>query len=55
VYRLSVCADTVFLDLPFEERLRKIAEAGFLVEFWGWKGRNGDAIIKLPAAGPGRH
>jgi hypothetical protein len=24
MYRLSVCADTVFLDLPFEERIRKI-------------------------------
>lgn len=40
MYRLSICADTVFLDLPFEERVRKIADAGFLVEFWGWKGRN---------------
>ena len=44
MYRLSVCADTVFLDLPFAERVKKIAEAGFLVEFWGWKGRNLDVI-----------
>jgi hydroxypyruvate isomerase len=40
MYRLSVCADTVFLELPFEERVKKIADAGFLVEFWGWKGRD---------------
>jgi hydroxypyruvate isomerase len=40
MFNLSVCADTIFLDLPFEERVKKIAEAGFLVEFWGWKGRN---------------
>jgi len=44
MYRLSICADTIFLDLPFEERLPIIAEAGFLVEFWGWKGRNLDII-----------
>ena len=31
MYRLAICADTVFLDLPFKERLKKIAEAGFLV------------------------
>lgn len=48
MYRLSICADTVFLDLPFEERLRKIAAAGFLVEFWGWKGRNLDVISSDP-------
>lgn len=40
MYQLSVCADTVFLELPFEERVKKIAGAGFLVEFWGWKGRD---------------
>lgn len=44
MYRLSVCADTVFLDLPFEERVKKIADAGFMVEFWGWQGRNLEVI-----------
>jgi hydroxypyruvate isomerase len=44
MYRLSICADTVLLDLPFEERLPIIHEAGFLVEFWGWKGRKLDVI-----------
>jgi hydroxypyruvate isomerase len=46
--KLSVCADTVFIDLPFEQRAKKIAEAGFLVEFWGWKGRNLDALAADP-------
>ena len=32
---LSVCLETVFTDLPVEERIAKIAEAGFdVVEFW---------------------
>lgn len=44
MYQLSVCAETVFLDLPFEERVRKITEAGFWVEFWGWKGRDLDVF-----------
>lgn len=41
---LSVCADTIFLDLPFEERVKKISDAGFQVEFWGWKERNLDVF-----------
>jgi hydroxypyruvate isomerase len=31
---LSVCAETVFRSLPFEQRAREIAQEGFLVEFW---------------------
>ena len=49
MFRLSVCADTIFPDLPFEERLKEIANAGFLVEFWGWKGRDLDIIGNDPA------
>jgi hydroxypyruvate isomerase len=37
VTKPAVCADTVFLDLPFAERVRKIADAGFQVEFWTWQ------------------
>jgi hydroxypyruvate isomerase len=40
MFRLSVCADTIFVDLPFKERIEKITEAGFQVEFWGWRGRD---------------
>ena len=42
--KLSICADTSFLDLPFETRMRRIAEAGFYTEFWGAAGRDMDAI-----------
>jgi hydroxypyruvate isomerase len=36
IFELTVCADTVFPELPFLERARRIAEAGFLVDFWRW-------------------
>ena len=29
-------AEMVFLDLPFVERVRRIAELGFEVEIWDW-------------------
>lgn len=32
--RLAVCAEMVFLELPFIERVRRIHEAGFDVEMW---------------------
>ena len=44
MFRLSVCADTLFLKLPFVERVKQIARAGFLVEFWRWSDRDIDAI-----------
>lgn len=48
MYQLSVCADTVFLELPFEERVKKITDAGFRVEFAGWKGRNMEIFHEYP-------
>jgi hydroxypyruvate isomerase len=48
MYRLSVCADTVFLGLPFVERAKKIAANGFLVEFWNWSGREIEALACDP-------
>ncbi|MEE2569800.1 TIM barrel protein [Pseudarthrobacter sp. J64] len=32
--RLAVCAEMVFTDLPFVERVQRIHEAGFDVELW---------------------
>lgn len=32
--RLAVCAEMVFTDLPFVERVRRVHEAGFDVEMW---------------------
>lgn len=49
MYSLSVCADTVFIALPFVERVKKIAAKGFAVEFWNWKGRDIEAIAADPA------
>ena len=48
MFRLSVCADTLFRDLPFEQRVQEISRAGFLVEFWGWQGHDIDAIAADP-------
>ena len=45
MYQLAVCAETVFQELPFEERVKKIAEAGFLVEFWRHREHNVDALV----------
>jgi hydroxypyruvate isomerase len=44
MFRLAVCAETFFCDLPFVERARKISEAGFLVDFWRWTDRDVDAL-----------
>ena len=45
MFRLSVCAETVFPQLSFEERVRRVTEAGFLVEFWKWSGRDLNWVI----------
>jgi hydroxypyruvate isomerase len=39
-FPLAVCAEMVFLDLPFEERVRRIDELGFAVEIWSWQDKN---------------
>lgn len=36
MFQLAVCAEMVFRDLPFAQRVRKIAELGFHVEIWDW-------------------
>jgi hydroxypyruvate isomerase len=49
-YRLAVCAEMVFLDLPFVERVRRIADLGFEVEIWDWTGKD---VAALAATGAG--
>jgi hydroxypyruvate isomerase len=49
MYSLSVCADTLFLGLPFVERVKRIAAHGFLVEFWNWPGRDLDPFVDDPS------
>ncbi|GIE48679.1 hydroxypyruvate isomerase [Amorphoplanes nipponensis] len=48
-YRLAVCAEMVFLDLPFPERVTRIAELGFEAEMWTWAGKDIDALVKTGA------
>ncbi len=39
-FRLAVCAEMVFLELPFVERVRRIADLGFEVEIWDWTNKD---------------
>ena len=43
-FRLAVSAEMVFVDLPFEERVRRISDAGFEVEIWDWTKKDVDAL-----------
>ena len=49
-FPLAVCAEMVFLDLPFEERVDRIDELGFAVEMWGWQDKNVPALRGSGAA-----
>jgi hydroxypyruvate isomerase len=44
VFPLAVSAEMVFLDLPFEERVRRIDELGFAVEMWSWQDKDIKAL-----------
>ena len=48
-YRLAVSAEMVFLDLPFEERVRRIADLGFEVEIWDWTKKDIGTLTKTGA------
>jgi hydroxypyruvate isomerase len=48
-YRLAVCAEMVFLDLPFPERVTRIAELGFEAEMWTWAGKDIEALAATGA------
>ena len=48
-FRLAVSAEMVFLELPFEERVRRIADLGFQVEIWDWTKQDIDALAKTGA------
>ncbi|WP_338563763.1 TIM barrel protein [Erwinia sp. E_sp_B04_7] len=47
-YTLSVCAEMVFLDLPFIERVQRIHAMGFGVEIWDWTQKD---IAQLASTG----
>ncbi|CAI1955416.1 TIM barrel protein [Serratia proteamaculans] len=48
-YQLSVCAEMVFLDLPFVERVARIDALGFGVEIWHWGNKDLDALAATGA------
>ncbi len=48
-FRLAVCAEMVFLDLPFVERVRRISDLGFEVEIWSWVDKDIDALVATGA------
>ncbi|MFJ9565131.1 TIM barrel protein [Streptomyces fuscichromogenes] len=49
MYTLAVCAETVFRDLPIEERARHIHQAGFQVEIWDWTRHDLEALARTSA------
>jgi len=45
--RLSVCIDMIMTDLPFLERMERVKRLGYpAFEFWEWKNKDVDAIIR---------
>lgn len=48
-FRLAVSAEMVFLDLPFIERVRRIADLGFEVEIWDWTKKDIEALAQTKA------
>ena len=48
-FRLAVCAEMVFLDLPFPERVARLAGLGFEAEMWGWADKDIDALVRTGA------
>jgi hydroxypyruvate isomerase len=49
-FRLAASAEMVFLDLPFPERVRRIADLGFEVELWDWTTKDLDALAATGAS-----
>jgi hydroxypyruvate isomerase len=48
-YTLAVCAEMVFHQLPFVERVATIHELGFAVEIWDWSAKDLDALAATGA------
>jgi hydroxypyruvate isomerase len=49
-FRLAASAEMLFLDLPFVDRVRRIAAAGFEVEIWNWATKDLGALVDTGAA-----
>ena len=48
-FELAVCAEMVFLDLPVQERVRRIHDLGFGVEIWDWTRKDIAALARTGA------
>jgi hydroxypyruvate isomerase len=48
--RLAASAEMLFLDLSFEERVRRIGDLGFEVEIWDWTAKDIAALARTGAA-----
>lgn len=48
-FRLAVCAEMVFGELPIEERIQRIDGLGFEVEIWDWTKKDVPALAKTGA------
>lgn len=48
-YSLSVCAEMVFTDLPFIQRVERLHALGFGVEIWDWTQKDIDALANTGA------
>lgn len=46
---LAACAEMLYLDRPFTERVSRIAERGFQVEIWDWSAKDIDALAAIGA------
>jgi hydroxypyruvate isomerase len=50
MFQLAVCAEMVFRHLPFNDRVKKIADLGFHVEIWDWTKHDIAALQKTGAS-----
>lgn len=48
-FTLAVCAEMVFTDLPFLERVERIRDLDFAVEIWGWTTKDLPALAATGA------
>jgi hydroxypyruvate isomerase len=48
-FRRAASAEMLFLDLPFEERVRRIDALGFEVEVWNWTIKDVEALAATGA------
>jgi hydroxypyruvate isomerase len=49
LFPLAVTSEMLFRDLPYLDRVRRIAELGFQVEMWDWTSKDLDAIAAIGA------